>query len=256
MGKPRIGISVWKRPLTTALGHPELMHALSDDYLRPILAAGGRPVLVPPLPPEDAGEVLDDLDGLIVSGGADLDPGSYRQPNSGQSLETDTEIDRWELALVLEAKARRVPMLGVCRGMQVLNVALGGTLHQDITEPEGHHRPVTGSPDELRSASHPVRLSPTSTLAALYEVTQRQVNTIHHQAPALVGEGLEVVGTAPDGVVEAIEYRGDWYAIGVQWHPERWAFEEEAPLFEDLISQAKRYRSGTMPKSDSEALRS
>ncbi|MFQ5966431.1 MAG: gamma-glutamyl-gamma-aminobutyrate hydrolase family protein [Acidimicrobiia bacterium] len=242
MSKPRIGVSVWKRPLETSLGQPEIMHALSDDYIRPIRAAGGRPVLIPPLHPEDADEVLDDLEGLIISGGGDMDPAHYGEENEGQSVNPDSDVDAWEMALVRGAQERGMPLLGVCRGMQVMNVAFGGTLSQDITDPEGVHRPVEGTPDELRDASHSVQITPGSRLAQLYGVEQRLVNTIHHQAPAKVPESLTVVARAPDGAIEALEYNGEWYALGVQWHPERWAFEEEGPLFKSLIGEAGRYR--------------
>ncbi|HEY5578716.1 MAG TPA: gamma-glutamyl-gamma-aminobutyrate hydrolase family protein [Acidimicrobiia bacterium] len=242
MSRPRIGISVWKRPLRTSLGQPETMHALSDDYIRPIVSAGGRPVLIPALDPGEAEDVLDDLDALIISGGGDVDPAFYGQANTGDSVDVDPSVDAWEMALIRGAKRRRMPLLGVCRGMQVINVTLGGTLEQEITHQEGLHRPLVGTPEELRAASHPVHIIAGSRLAELYGVEQRLVNTIHHQAPARIGERLEVTARAPDGTVEALEYQGDWFALGVQWHPERWAFEEEAPLFKSLIEQADQYR--------------
>ena len=199
-------------------------------------------MLIPPSPIEEAGEVLDDLDGLIISGGGDVDPSTYGLSDQGGNYEMDTAIDQWEIALIKGAQERKMPFLGICRGMQVLNVAFGGTLHQEMTSEGGPHEPVVGEPDSLMRRRHTVELKPGSRLAAIYGAEQRLANTLHHQAPEEIGTDLEVAGCTSDGHIEALEHQGEWYALGVQWHPERLETEEEAPLFKDLVDQAAEFR--------------
>jgi putative glutamine amidotransferase len=223
MRKPVIGIVVWRRGLKTPLGDPEVLHALSDAYVAAFTDAGVTPLLIPNARPvEEAALFLDRIDGLALSGGGDVDPASYGAHNE-RSYDTDTSVDRWELALLAEARGRRMPTLCICRGIQILNVAHGGSLHQEILAPGTIHEPLSGrSGAEILAASHPVSLSEGGTLRGIYGVDTLEVNTIHHQAIDDLGEGLAVEATAPDGIVEAVVSTDpEWWCVGVQWHPER-----------------------------------
>ncbi len=223
MRKPVIGIVVWKRGLRTPLGDPELLHALSDAYVTAFSEAGMTPMLIPNARPVDeAALFLDRIDGLALSGGGDVDPASYGAHNE-RSYDTDPAVDRWELALLTEARRRRMPTLCICRGIQILNVAHGGTLHQEILAPGTLHEPLSGrTGPEILAATHPVSFSDGGTLRGIYGADTLEVNTIHHQAIDVLGVGLAVEATAPDGIIEAVVSTDpQWWCVGVQWHPER-----------------------------------
>jgi gamma-glutamyl-gamma-aminobutyrate hydrolase PuuD len=188
---------------------------LPRAYPDMVVAAGGVPVLLPPL--VDAAAAVDRLDALVLSGGPDLDPGCYGAPPHPRTGAPRTERDAAETAMLHRALARRIPVLGVCRGMQVLNVALGGTLSQHLPDDVGHegHNPrpgVFGSVD--------VALEPGSRVGrAVGPATE--VRCHHHQALDRLGDGLVVTGRATDGTVEAVERAGPGFVVGVQWHPEQ-----------------------------------
>jgi putative glutamine amidotransferase len=232
MSAPVVGIVVWRRGLKTPLGDPEVLHALSDNYVRafcdagmiPLLIANGRPV-------EEATAVLDRVDGLALSGGGDVDPSSYGAENT-HSYDCDRRVDAWELALLGEARRRKVPTLCICRGIQILNVAHGGTLRQEILAPDTIHEPLSGkSGPEILAARHPVELTGGGRLASIYGADQLLVNTIHHQAIDGLGDNLAVEACAPDGTIEAVASKDpNWWCVGVQWHPER-TDGVDAPLF-------------------------
>jgi putative glutamine amidotransferase len=189
--------------------HPEM--ALGMTYLRAIDAAGGMPVVLPPL--GDAAALLDRLDGVCLSGGPDLDPEVYgsseRHPELGP---TEPGLDAFELELARAADARGLPVLGICRGAQALNVARGGTLHQHLPG----HRQV----EPATATTHTVHVAPGSRLEALVGAAVLRVNSFHHQAVARLGRGLRAAAHAPDGTVEAIEAPGRGFLVGVQWHVE------------------------------------
>lgn len=240
MYRPVIGVAVWKRQLPTALGERETLHALADPYVQSITRAKGIPVLLPSLTDEEVPALLDLIDGLVLSGGGDVAPSTYGAPDDGVSTAVDEDADSFETALVRHAEARDLPVLGICRGCQILNVAFGGTLHQDITEEGSAHGGLAGqTPDELLSARHEVAMVEGSTLAGVYGVERRMVNSIHHQAIDEVADGFSVAAVAPDGTVEAIEATGSWTALGVQWHPERMTAHEEAPLFRSFVDAVR-----------------
>ena len=223
MRKPVIGIVVWKRGLKTPLGDPELLHALSDAYVTAFSEAGMTPMLIPNARPVDeAALFLDRIDGLALSGGGDVDPASYGAHNE-RSYDTDPAVDRWELALLTEARRRRMPTLCICRGIQILNVAHGGTLHQEMLAPGTIHEPLSGrTGPEILATTHPVSLSDGGKLRGVYGADTLEVNTIHHQAIDMLGDGLAVEATAPDGIIEAVVSTDpQWWCVGVQWHPER-----------------------------------
>lgn len=238
--RPRIGITAWRRPLPTPLGDRTDLYTLGAEYAHAVQAAGGLALILPHGDDPDA--MLDAVDGLLLSGGGDVDPRSYGAANTAAKDE-DLAADRWELALVRAARARRLPVVGICRGMQVLAVAHGGRLDQEVGGRAGHPDMGPLSADQILSARHPVAIAPASALSAVYGVAQRHVNTIHHQAVADAGS-LTVVATDPDGMIEAIEAPDGSCAIGVQWHPEKLPPHEaaaERPLFEHLIARAREY---------------
>jgi putative glutamine amidotransferase len=206
--------------------HPEM--ALGMTYLKAIEAAGGMPVVLPPL--GDADALLDRLDGICLSGGPDLDPDAYGAPHRHVELgPTEPDLDAFELALARAADARGTPLLGICRGAQALNVARGGTLHQHVP---GHRQtqPATAT-------SHSVHVVDGSRLATLVGVRPLRVNSFHHQAVDVLGRGLQAVAHAADGTIEAIEAPGAPFLLGVQWHVEGLVAQpRHRVLFEALVT--------------------
>jgi putative glutamine amidotransferase len=203
-------------------------------YVRAIEAAGGRALLVPPIA-EDIEDTLDVLDGLLLSGGADLDPASYGAEAHPETNNVRPDRDRAELALLEGALARDMPVLAVCRGSQVLNVALGGDLVQHLPEVVGHdgHKHTPGV-----FADHGVEILPDT---KLHDVVggHAPVKSHHHQGYGRLGDGLRAAARADDGTVEAIEDPARRFALGVLWHPEE---GEDAALFRTLVKEAGRYR--------------
>ena len=214
---------------------------LPRNYVDAVQAAGGLALLVPPDPElvADPDEVLDRLDGLILAGGADLDPATYRAPAHPATVGTVPERDRFEIALLRGALERDLPVLAICRGMQVMNVALGGTLHQHLPESHGHHehRRVSGTFD---GADHDVVLDEGSLAARAAGATTHPTKSHHHQGVDRVGEGLRVSGrSAFDSLPEAIELPDRRFALGVQWHPEA---DPTSPLIGALVAEARDAR--------------
>jgi putative glutamine amidotransferase len=203
-------------------------------YVRGIENAGGRAVVIPPST-EGVEETLDALDGLLLSGGADLDPASYGAEAHPETNGVRPERDRAELALLEGALARHMPVLAVCRGSQVLNVARGGDLVQHLPEILGHegHKETPGV-----FAEHDVDVLPDS---RLHDVIGERapVKSHHHQGYGRLGEGLQEAARAEDGTIEAIEDPSQRFAVGVLWHPEE---GEDAALFQALVEEARRYR--------------
>lgn len=204
-------------------------------YCQAVETAGGRPLLVPPSY-EGVEETLAALDGLVLSGGADLDPASYGADPHPETNGTRPERDEAELALLEGALARDLPVLAVCRGSQVLNVALGGDLVQHLPELVGHegHRETLGT-----YADHDVEVLPGTRLADALGA-QAAIKSHHHQGFGRVGEGLRTAARAPDGTVEAIEDPSRRFTLGVLWHPEE---DEDAALFRALVQEARRFRA-------------
>ncbi len=217
--KPLIGVTtseMRRGELATLRRHGEPPHpemALGLSYLRAVERAGGMPVVLPPLAPSEVPSLLDRLDGLCLSGGPDLDPAAYGARERHAELgETEPALDHFELAIARDADRRGVPVLGVCRGSQTLNVARGGTLHQHV---DGHRQ------SELASVpTHSVSIALHSATGRIMGATRLDVNSFHHQAVDELGEGLCVAARAPDGTVEAIECREHPFLVGVQWHAE------------------------------------
>lgn len=220
--------------------------SVSQNYVRAVKLAGGAPVVLEPHADERATRaVFERLDGLLLSGGGDVHPSQYGSEDSGLLWAVDSLRDQTELALARWALTEGVPLLAICRGAQVLNVAAGGTLFQDISaELPGALIHSTVAPQPSGNVAHPVQLAQASRLARLFQTEQMGVNSAHHQAVKAVGTGLAVVARAPDGVVEGIESPEHAFCIGVQWHPE--TMLETAPhmarLFEALVEQARAKR--------------
>jgi putative glutamine amidotransferase len=190
------------------------------SYTASARAAGLRPYILPILAPADADAMLEGMAGLILTGGEDVDPAHFGARAHPQLGDTHADRDAFELALVRAARHRRLPTLAICRGIQVANVALGGTLVQDLPSerPRASPHDGVGARDER---VHPVRVEPGSRLATALGSPDLTVNSLHHQALDRVADGLRAVALAPDGVVEGVEWTGDdWWMLGVQWHPE------------------------------------
>jgi putative glutamine amidotransferase len=214
VSRPLIGITVGPDA-----GRPGFFQ-LREDYLRSVEQAGGLPVVLAPGEAADAAELLDGIDGLLLSGGADVDPALFgEQPHQKLGRVTRARDD-FELALTREALAQDVPLLAICRGQQVLNVAAGGTLVQDI--PSQLAGSIDHDPDTPRSAvAHTVRVADGTRLHAILGEPRVEVNSFHHQSVKDLGRGL--IATAwsePDSVVEGIESPKHRFVVGVQWHPE------------------------------------
>lgn len=194
---------------------------VNEAYTDAVKRFGAVPLVVPPLGENAADAVLDRVDGLLVTGGEDVDPALYGQSRHPTVDEVHAARDRSEIALVRAARSKAVPTLAICRGVQVANVALGGTLVQDVRSLiPGAHAHDCG--DEGRAARvHPATIAPGSRLGSALGATALLVNSIHHQALDRAAEGLDIVARADDGVIEGVEWRSDaWWMIGVQWHPE------------------------------------
>jgi putative glutamine amidotransferase len=192
---------------------------LKQAYTRAIWEAGGVPLLLPNLPYGVAQAYLDRLDGLLLAGGRDIEPSRYGDPETHPTVELDQPRDQFELPLVRAAHRRDMPILGVCRGIQVLNVALGGTLWQDLPgqSPTSVEHRQTARGDE---ATHNLRVTPRSRLARVLSREEMRVNSFHHQAVRVVAKDLLAVGWSEDGIIEAVEDPRKPFAIGVQYHPE------------------------------------
>lgn len=251
--RPRIAITAWRRHLPTFVGERTLLYTLADEYVRSVVDAGGLPVLIPHLrDDEDADAILDGVDGVLIAGGGDLDPSSYGAEDGG-SYDTDPDADVSELALARRAMARRVPTLAICRGMQILAVANGGTLRQEICAPGSLHEPISDDPDAVLGARHPVTISEGSRLAAALGAGERVVNTIHHQALERVPDGFHVTAEAPDGTIEAIEpLDPTWACLAVQWHPEKLE-GADAPLFDAFVASVDAHLDSALDGTSASA---
>ncbi|WP_205697592.1 gamma-glutamyl-gamma-aminobutyrate hydrolase family protein [Conexibacter sp. SYSU D00693] len=217
-------------------------HLLPREYADAVQRAGGLALLLPPDPRalEEPDVWLDLVDGLLVPGGADVDPASYGATPHAQTRGTSPERDAFEEALLRRAIERDLPVLGICRGMQVLNVALGGTLLQHVPDVVGHpdHRRTPGT---FEGNDHEVVLRPGSLAARAAGEERHRALSHHHQAVDRLGEGLVVTGRAVgDDLVEAVELPGRRFVLGVQWHPEA---DEASRLVAALVDEARGRRA-------------
>ncbi|MGE5590395.1 MAG: gamma-glutamyl-gamma-aminobutyrate hydrolase family protein [Bacillota bacterium] len=235
--RPLIGISCWQNPESLEFFVPEA-------YVQALRKAGAIPALVPYVGTEnEAAEALSRLDGLLLSGGVDLDPVHWGEEPYRQMGRIDPSRDRSELLLARRALSTDLPVLGICRGLQVLAVASGGSLWQDL------HSQVASSLKHDQNAprwypTHGVRLTQASRLAS-WLGTEIRVNSFHHQAVRQAPPGFTAVASAPDGVIEALEHQTHPFAIGVQWHPECfWNQEKDHNALFLAFVEAARSRAG------------
>jgi putative glutamine amidotransferase len=245
---PLIGISTSEmrapaRVLPLPQGEPAQRElALGMDYARAIEAAGGLPVVLAPIDPGGVDALLGRLSGLCLPGGPDLHPQWYGDAPHPELGPTEPELDAFELALARRADALGMPILAICRGAQLLNVARGGTLHQHLpgrpVPLEVAHRQA-GPPER---STHPVEVERGSLLALWTGMGRLEVNSFHHQAVRRLGSDLRAVAWAPDGVVEAIEAPDRPFVLGVQWHAEGIAGRpEQEALFTAFVEAAAAY---------------
>jgi gamma-glutamyl-gamma-aminobutyrate hydrolase PuuD len=232
--RPVVGITTYVTPARWSYWDVEAA-LVPAAYVQALERAGARPVLIPP---SDQGveETLDAVDGLLFSGGSDLDPGLYDQEAHDETFGIVAERDRAELALLQAALERDMPVLAVCRGSQVLNVARGGDLVQHLPDVVGDdkHKHTPGT-----FADHDVTLEQGTRLASLLG-ERAPVKSHHHQGFGRVGDGLRVAAHAEDGTIEAVEDPSARFALGVLWHPEA---GEDMKLFEELVRAAGEYRA-------------
>jgi gamma-glutamyl-gamma-aminobutyrate hydrolase PuuD len=231
VGKPVVGITTYLTP--AAWGAWQLEAALLPaSYVRSVVRAGGVPLLVPPGASYE--ETLDSVDGLIFSGGSDLDPELYGAEAHSETDGWIRERDDFELGLMQAALARDMPLLAICRGSQVLNVALGGDLEQHVPDrvQSDAHKETAGV-----FAEHDVAVLPGTQLATILG-DSTDVKSHHHQGYGELGEGLREAARAPDGTVEALEDPTRRFTLGVLWHPEEGA---DLALFEALVHEAAEY---------------
>jgi putative glutamine amidotransferase len=242
---PLIGVSTSEvrllesaRPLREG-DPPRREMVLGIVYAAAVQRAGGIPVVLPPIPPADVPALVGRLQGVCLSGGPDLDPAAYHARAHAELGPIEPELDAFELELARCADAAGLPLLGICRGCQVLNVARGGTLHQhvpDLGDGEIAHRQA----DAVHVPTHRVDVASDSRLAGIADATELDVNSFHHQAADRLGSGLRATAWSRDGLVEALEDpRGPLY-LGVQWHAEGLIDRpEQVALFEALVEEAR-----------------
>src|SRR6478609_3244727 len=241
---PRIGLTTYRERASWGVWDVPA-DLLPASYSDAIQAAGAVALLLPPAshdPIATAESALDGLHGLLLAGGADLDPSRYGASRSPDTGPARPDRDAWELALARVALCRGLPLLGICRGMQVMNVAAGGTLLQHLPESHGHHE-HRRNPGSFDGADHDVRLSDGSLAARAAGEVVHGTKSHHHQAVDRLGEGFEVTGwSSLDELPEAFEATDRRFALGVQWHPEA---DEQSRLIGALVAEAAAARNGS-----------
>lgn len=243
------------QPLIGITGRPKYIESVGEQlraysafqtYTDGVLAAGGTPVILVPTEDDLIEDLLDRIDGLVMTGGGDIAPDRYGEVARRDLVGVDDERDRFEISLSRAALARRMPTFAICRGLQVVNVALGGTLIQDLPadrDAQGHD--VIGEPAYLPHTN--ITIETGCRIAEIIGAGDRGVNSLHHQAVDRLGDGLRVVARADDGTVEAIEHVDEgWPMIAVQWHPEFLRLRNHEPsdnLFSAFVEMAEKYRA-------------
>ncbi len=220
--------------LTPDYDHITSRYKVHQDYISAISDAGGYPIMLFPhdkLPPF--------LDGIVFTGGGDIDPLLFHEEPLFQSGEISPLRDAFEISLCKEAVEKNIPILGICRGMQVINIALGGTIYQDISvQTNSKLKHSQQAPRDY--GTHSIVIEKNTQLFALWEKEKATVNSFHHQAVALLGNGLRISAKSQDGLVEAIEHTVNLFVLGVQWHPEAMGSEEQKRLFSAFLTAAEK----------------
>lgn len=248
--RPLIGVPT--QTLQAIDGIPEdLPHSwvMNHRYLTALASAGAAPVMVPLLTgdTDTLRGIYDVLDGVFIAGGVDVDPSSYNQARAPSCGRTDLDRDVVEILLAQWARADDKPLLGVCRGLQIMNVAAGGSLYQDCAEEladsiKHDYFPNAGHARDY--LAHTVQVEPGTRLHDIFGADEVRVNSMHHQGLARIAAGLTVSATAPDGLIEALEAADHPFALGVQWHPEMLVNTDAGTrrLFETFVAAARAYR--------------
>jgi putative glutamine amidotransferase len=236
---PRIGITG-----RVALVDGADRTGVNDAYVRAVLAAGAVPVILPPVEGADAiAAMLDGVDGVVFSGGADIEPARYGARPHPRLGPVDLARDAFEFALFAEVRRRAVPTLAICRGLQLANVAMGGTLWQDLPSECGPHPQSSARTERV----HEVHVIEGSKLGDAVRGYDFAVNSLHHQAIRELAPGLGDVAWSKDKLIEGVEIWGNWWFVGVQWHPEEFwgeANSRDLGLFHDLRRAAEWHRDG------------
>ena len=218
MPNPLIGLTSGH----TLSPYNSMLISVIEAYTQAVSLAGGCPVVIPlGLPVGQLKDILKRLDGILFTGGGDVHPALYGSQTHPKVANVDEDRDRVEIELFREAVSKRLPILGICRGLQVINIALGGTLYEDLLD----QRPNTSTHDFFNGyprdyLAHSVQVNPDSQLSRILGATALEVNSLHHQGIRELANGLDATAHAPDGVVEAIELKGYSFCLAVQWHPE------------------------------------
>jgi putative glutamine amidotransferase len=235
--KPIIGITTSNGQY---MGHPSI--DLLQAYVDAILIADGIPVLIPSQTPESSWmQLLETLDGVLFTGGGDISPQIKQNVNPLEYIDVDRTRDKIELSMIKQAIQKNKPFFGICRGLQVLNVALGGTLYSDLSTKRQQSIKHDYYPDYPRNhLVHRVEVMPNSTIGRIIGDSGFEVNSLHHQGINTLADKLKPIGTAEDGLIEAVEVHGHVFGLAVQWHPE-WLLNDEKmkALFLAFIRAAK-----------------
>lgn len=235
-------------PLPSSSDPDHKKFAVRHSYMNAISQAGGEPLCIVRPDTEELLSLLKGADGILLVGGCDIDPEYYREKNAGQSQEIDHQRDRVELSLVAHAREQGIPLLGICRGMQIINVAFGGSLYQDIATlmpgAEKHYlcKDEKGNDMPRNYLAHGVTITEGSLLSTVTERTTLEVNSLHHQGVHRLGSELRASAHAPDGLVEAIELSSPTdhpFLLGVEWHPEELKDEPSQQIFAAFIAAAQ-----------------
>ncbi|MBI5789640.1 MAG: gamma-glutamyl-gamma-aminobutyrate hydrolase family protein [Candidatus Schekmanbacteria bacterium] len=217
---------------------------LREDYASAVYAAGGWPLLLPPLEDMEIEQVMPALSGLMITGGDfDIEPGYYGEKPLPQLGKLNPRRSLFEAKLIRRAIAQNIPTLGICGGLQAINVVCGGSLYQDVSSQLNN----VGSHEGQRlSLAHSVRIQPATKLSAILGRKELMVNSSHHQAVKAPGTGLQICAVTPDGLTEAMEHSGLGFMLGVQWHPESLYRQEPLwlKLFEALVEAASKKAKG------------
>jgi putative glutamine amidotransferase len=238
MSTPLIGITTQRttnKGTIPVVGSPE-------SYIQAVQNAGGLPLLIPlDLKTSELSEVFNHLDGVLFHGGGDIDPVYFHGPYHTEVYGIDPDRDRVELQLVHQAAEAGKPFLGICRGIQVINVALGGTLYTHIHDQRPNALRHDWYPDIPRDfLAHPIQVQEDSSLSRILGKTTVETNSLHHQGIDKTAPGLTPVAWAPDGIIEAVELAGHRFGLGVQWHPENLqAYPEMRALFQALVNASR-----------------
>ena len=232
---PVIGISANPRVVDSVAG-PTLLHTASRHYVESVARAGGVPVILPVIEPDDVPAALSAVHGVLVTGGGDIQPARYHAQPVAETRNVDPLRDAFDIELLRVAIDHDIPVLATCRGMQVLNVALGGSLVQHVPAATGQNHDQF---DRAHEGVHLVKVEPDSHLAEALGCTEVLVNSLHHQAVCDAAPGTRPVAWAEDDTVEAIELPGRAHVVAVQWHPELMEdVPEQQGLFRQLVEQA------------------